>query len=298
VAYNAEQDVLWLTSDNQLLQVDPGTCNVLGALLAPAPQIRGLDVDANGDLWTTDPATNTVYLLDSGVPHEKYHDVPWLSASATSGSLAPGKSQTVTVTLDSAGVDPGRYLAALAVDSNAGATPNLQIPVALSATDRQVALDAGATADYHDPSGDTWQADRRYQPGSSGRVDEGSTVRTSSSITQTDADPLYQSAELGANTYRFDDLPNGVYQVDLRFAEIQNAAPGSRVFDVAAEGQVVLPAVDVAGAAGRNTAYDQTVLVTVADGGLDVDLRASDGSAPPLLSAIRVTHRPDLSRNS
>ena len=32
--------------------------------------------------------------------------------------------------------------------------------------------------------------------------------------------------------YRFDGVPNGVYQVDLRFAELDNLGPGGGMFDV------------------------------------------------------------------
>jgi Malectin domain len=35
--------------------------------------------------------------------------------------------------------------------------------------------------------------------------------------------------------YRFDGLPAGVYEIDLRFAELATRPPNTRLFDVVAE---------------------------------------------------------------
>lgn len=47
-------------------------------------------------------------------------------------------------------------------------------------------------------------------------------------IAGTDDDPLFQSARKDPVEYRFDGLPNGVYQVDLYFAELENMKPNKR----------------------------------------------------------------------
>jgi subtilisin family serine protease len=300
LAYDPESDVLWALGDDRtngtlLYQLDATSCDVLGTVDPPGDQPAGLDVDKNGHLWLTDSATNTVYLVDAGPRRDRFQDVSWLRPGSVSGTLAPGKSITVPVALDAAGLSAGRHLAQLVVRSNAGASPSVAVPVAFTVTDKRIGVDVAGGADYRDPAGDTWTADRAYTAGEYGHVVPGEVLTTRAEIAGTDADPLYRSARVGATGYRFDQLPDGVYELDLRFAEIGGIGPFGRVFDVAAEGEVVLAAVDVAGTAGATDhAADQTVLVRVRDGVLDLELRGLDGYAPPLLSAVRITHRVDV----
>ena len=49
-------------------------------------------MDEEGNLWMIDQSPNNVYLIESGVP--AFSDVPWLSVSPSSGTLAPGGSRT------------------------------------------------------------------------------------------------------------------------------------------------------------------------------------------------------------
>jgi len=59
-------------------------------------------------------------------------DLPWLSASPTSGTVPPGASRTVGVTLDAAGMSPGAHTAALRVRSNDPASPEASVPVTMT----------------------------------------------------------------------------------------------------------------------------------------------------------------------
>ena len=102
-------------------------------------------------------------------------------------------------------------------------------------------------------------------------------------------DTLYQSERWGMSSYRF-DVPNGVYQVQLRFAEIYGWSANQRVFDVQIEGQTVLAGLDVFALAGRFTAYDRSFDVTVSDGRLDISFIPRIGAAK--INAIRVTEIP------
>jgi hypothetical protein len=62
-------------------------------------------------------------------------------------------------------------------------------------------------------------------------------------------------------------LPAGTATVTLKFAEIEQTAPGQRVFDVAINGQTVLHDFDIfAEAGGANVALDKTFTVPVIDG--------------------------------
>lgn len=63
-------------------------------------------------------------------------DLPgWLSASATSGTLNPGASTQVRLTLDATGLSPGRFTATVCVDSNDPAKPRVPVHVVLEVLD-------------------------------------------------------------------------------------------------------------------------------------------------------------------
>ena len=80
-------------------------------------------------------------------------------------------------------------------------------------------------------------------------------------------------------TCRFDTagyslvVPNGTYDVTLKFAEITYDAPGKRVFSVAVQGLPLAERLDLFAVAGKNKAYDLVAKrVTVADGTLKISL--------------------------
>ncbi len=59
-------------------------------------------------------------------------DLPWLSASPTSGAVPPGASRTVGVTLDAAGMSPGAHTAALRIRTNDPDRPEASLPVTMT----------------------------------------------------------------------------------------------------------------------------------------------------------------------
>jgi len=87
-------------------------------------------------------------------------------------------------------------------------------------------------------------------------------------------------------------LPDGPYEVTLHFVEMQLPARGTRVFDVAIDGQVVLDDLDLAGQIGFGVAHTQTFPVDVTGGELSIDLTAEIGLA--VLSALEVRGQPRL----
>jgi subtilisin family serine protease len=246
------------------------------------------DLDSDGirdgvELWEN---------LASGLENGFFQDVPWLSESPTSGTLAPGRSQSVTVTVDATGLAPGIYRAGLHVLSNSGRQPHITVPVTLTVPAYFQAVNAG-DGDYTDLSGDLWSADRQYPAGGFGYLNTSSrTARTSKPISGTDDDPLYQTQRVDPTEYRFDGLPAGSYQVTLDFAEVMTRQPGTRLFDVIAENTLELPALDVAGEVGSFAADQHTFRVTVTDGQLNIRFVGRRGYAPPIVNAIRVVHQP------
>jgi beta-galactosidase len=93
---------------------------------------------------------------------------------------------------------------------------------------------------------------------------------TTDPIKNTNDPTLYQSQLYGGSGqlgFYVDGLPAGNAQVTLKFAEIFWTGPGERVFDVAINGQTVLPKLDLfAAAGGKDIAIDYTFTVPVVNG--------------------------------
>lgn len=104
----------------------------------------------------------------------------------------------------------------------------------------------------------------------------------------TDDDVLYQTNGWGVSGYLLDVPESATYRVRLLMAEDFFRTPGSRVFDVVAEGKTVAAGVDIVKAVGdRQRAYDLVFDVPVSDGELTLKfLKRVDN---PLISAIEVT---------
>ncbi|MFJ8039719.1 S8 family serine peptidase [Kitasatospora sp. NPDC096147] len=241
--------------------------------------------------------SRTFQLTNSGAPTAftvaEAVDAAWLTVTPAGGLLPTGGQQTVTLAVNAAGVTPGTVLTAqLLVRSASGRAPQLTVPVTLVVPAYQVALDAGASGSLTDSLGDGWTKDREYATGSYGYQGRSSTKDTRESITGTADQKLYQTAREGMYGYAFDKVPNGVYTVELDFAELERKSPNSRVFDVLIEDREVIPNLDVALRSGTRTALTQSFTTTVTDGRLDVRFVAANGKT--LLNAIRVTQRPDL----
>jgi N-acetylneuraminic acid mutarotase len=222
-------------------------------------------------------------------------DVPWLSENPASGTVPASGSQNVAVTVDTHGLTPGTYKAKLTFHTNSGRTANLTVPVTLIVPAYEQAFDSGGS-NYTDGLGDLWSTDRAYTAANgSGYVQSPSkTTSTNSSIDGTTDDKLYQSARITPMTYRFTGLPAGWYNVELRFAEIQNKKPGQRQFDVIVNGQPFLIAFDISALVGKNYAIDRSVYVQVpASGEVSVQLANRQAHGDPILNGVRVTNRPD-----
>ncbi|RJG24136.1 glycoside hydrolase family 2 TIM barrel-domain containing protein [Massilia cavernae] len=101
---------------------------------------------------------------------------------------------------------------------------------------------------------------------------------------------LWETVRHGAFSYRI-PLADGRYEVTLGFLEpLADAASGSRVFDVEANGAEKLAAFDVVAEAGaHSTAVSRSFGVDVADGVLQLDFKPRTGDA--IVSNIRVMRR-------
>ncbi|GGO83906.1 S8 family serine peptidase [Wenjunlia tyrosinilytica] len=243
--------------------------------------------------------TRAFELSNSGLdtPFTVTEDASWLSVTPSDGTLATGAKKAGAISVDTSGQKPGAVLTAdVKVASQSGRSPVLTVPVKVVVPRYQAAIDTGSAGKaVVDALGDTWKPDQKYSAGSYGYQGNSSTRSTSRPITGTDDPKLYQNSREGMYEYRFDNVPNGTYTVELDFAELATARPNKRVFDVLAEGTEVLPSLDIALEAGSYAAVHRGYTVTVDDGVLNVRFVAHTGYGKPVVNALRVTERPDKS---
>ncbi|MFF5446208.1 S8 family serine peptidase [Streptomyces sp. NPDC012888] len=238
-------------------------------------------------LGLTNPGLGTAYTVAE--------DADWLAVTPAAGDLPSGGRATLTLAVDTTGAAPGTVLTTdLRIASASGRTPVLAVPVKVVVPRYQTALDAGADYSGTDALGDTWTPDRKYTPGSHGYQGSSTVKSTGRAIAGTEDQRLYRTAREGMYEYRFDNVPDGTYTVELGFAELSSTRPDKRVFDVLAEGTQVLPSLDIALEAGTYTALNRTYTVTVTDGTLNLRFVTHTGFGKPLLNTLRVTERPDL----
>lgn len=299
LAYNATSDTIWYTDRAQarsrLLQVDPTDCSLVKAWWFPktkAYQGGGLATDVTGALWATDQISDEVLLVD--VEDDLVTDLPWLSLSTTTGTLAPGESTSVKVSLTTEGHEPGAVGANILVKSNSGRQSKDYVPVTLTTTEYQVGVNAGG-ASVTDDAGFTWSQDQAHSTGSWGHQGKTSTTSTNTGVEGTVNDALFRTQRTTPGTdltYVFDGAPKGSYVVDLGFAEIENVKPGKRVFDVLVDGTVTQYAYDMAGTVGPMTADVRTAVIEHAGGPLTVELKGSRGQRAPSIASLRLTLDP------
>jgi subtilisin family serine protease len=243
--------------------------------------------------------TRTLTLANSGTlpmtwsVSEQGGDVPWLSEDPVAGELNPGISTSIQVTVNSTGLAPGVYDAVLVVQTNSGRQPQIQVPVRLIVPAYLQAVNAAGPA-YANAEGDLWSVDQAYTAGTWGHIGKSKVSTTSATISGTSDPALYQSQREKLLEYRFDGLPDGVYEIELRFAELQHSAPGKRQFDVTAENNTLLLGYDIVlGSGGRNVADDHVFFVQVTDGQLNLRFVERKGFGVPVVNAIMVRERPD-----
>ncbi|WP_371784524.1 S8 family serine peptidase [Streptosporangium subroseum] len=217
----------------------------------------------------------------------------WLSVTPTGGDLGSGKSVTLKITASSAGVQPGAVRTGkLLVRSASGRNPQIEITVTVVVPKHRVAVEVGGTKDVVDAAGDRWTADRKYSAGGHGYVGTSTKTNTASkTVAGTTEQALFKSVRESMLEYRFDQVPNGTYTVELGFAETRGKREGQRVFDVIVEGQLAIPALDLALEAGANTAVNRQYTVKVTDGQLN--LRFVERNGDTIVNSIRISERPD-----
>ena len=91
----------------------------------------GLDMDCSGRLWAVNQSTQRVYEIESGESDAcSWMQIPWLTTSVLSGTLAAASSQAVVLTFDT-NLAPGTYQAQLRVRTNTPYDANT-VPITLT----------------------------------------------------------------------------------------------------------------------------------------------------------------------
>lgn len=240
----------------------------------------------NATFELSNPGSDATYTIENDPAQT------WLGVTPASGSIKAGASVTLRVTASSAGLSPGDVrTGVLLVRSSSGRAPVVPVSVVVVVPKVQIAVETGGGKNVVDAAGDTWTADREYTPGGYGYVGGGKAKTSPKDVKGTSEQGLFRSSREGMQAYRFDRLPDGVYTVELGFAETRHKKAGKRVFDVAVAGVPVIEGLDLAKEAGENTAVTRQYTVKVTGGRLDVVFRPHKGD--PIVNAIRVTERPD-----
>jgi len=185
--------------------------------------------------------------------------------------------------------DGENLLTANAVNGNLNLTDTTKVFYkSITVNSTEIAVNVGSNADFIDESKIVWIADQPYKPGSFGYVGKNQPnaygSQNDKNIIGTNDDPLFQTMQENINAYRF-DIPAGVYEVELKFAETKFDKTGQRVFDVKINGELMLEKLDLVKEVGSQTALTKRFKINAMNG-IVIEFAAIQGT--PILSGIRL----------
>lgn len=137
---------------------------------------------------------------------------------------------------------------------------------------------------HYDPTGKFWNGDTNVLAGL------GNLYSSGAPIANTQTPYLYQSEHfITASTlyYKF-FVPNGTYNLTLKFAEIFFTASGKRVMNILVNGLPVESNFDIYAAAGANTAIDKTYPINVTGGEILIYFQPAQPTHAPKINAIQI----------
>ena len=212
-------DTIWYTdrtSDRptRLLQVDPDDCSLVNAWWFPgqkAGQGGGLRDRRDRCAVGGRPARRRVLLVD--IKDDLITDLPWLSLSSAGGTLAPGETVSIKVSISSKGTEPGSSARTSWCRSDSGRQSKTYVPVTLTTTKYQVGVNAGGPK-FTDGSGYTWSADQPASKEAWGYKGKTQGHRHEGPDRGHEDDALFQSQRTTPGKgliYRCPDAPKGTY---------------------------------------------------------------------------------------
>jgi endo-1,4-beta-D-glucanase Y len=214
------------------------------------------------------------------------HAIEVTSGSLCSPTVSPTRTPVVSATASPTRTPSFTASPSFTISPSTTPTPTpYNTPDACAWTQRVNCAGAAFTG----AGGLVWAADKAYSAGSYGYLSYAAGTAGSSAgpISNTTDDTLFMSERYGNPViYRF-DLPNGTYQVRVRLAETYFSSAGQRNETLAANGALILNAVDLfTWTGGLNVARDVTFDVTVTGGNLQLQVSSSNNSGT--IQAIEV----------
>ena len=229
---------------------------------------------SSGTAATTLPVTLTGTNFTSGAT------INAPSGITVSGVAVVSSTQMTASFAIAANATPGGY--AITVTTANGTSGPVTFTVANSAAFTPIRVAGGSTTSYTDPLGQVWSADTGFNNGGLSNV--------TNPVNGSNAPLLYQNAHWGSApgsppTTFTATLPNGTYTVNLKFDENRFTQPGSRVFNIAINGQTVESNFDIFAAAGAIfTAVDRQYVVNVTTGQMVITFTPLGASSTRKLS--------------
>jgi hypothetical protein len=252
----------------------------------PFSQGRVGEPSAPQTVFFTNLHTAPVVLRELVIRGEDANCYSATSQSTLPVALAPGQSVGVDVVFSP--LESGGAEAVLLARQNGQGAPPIEVALsgrALGPTGADLLITAGPN-EFIEPGGQVWIPEYDYTGGSY--------ALSSGAVSGTDLDSLYHTVRVGAQFSYSLPVPNGVYELSILSFEPVKTAPGQRVFDVEAEGIVILEDLDLYDEVGRFAAYTSPpATVVVSDGMLDLSVDASVAQA--LLSGLTLRSVPVLS---
>ncbi|MBD3288532.1 DUF4038 domain-containing protein, partial [candidate division KSB1 bacterium] len=217
---------------------------------------------------------------------QKQADLDWITCVIPdSGYLVAGQSAKIAVLVDRENRAVGEYSGSLMLKSNIG---EQKIGIIMNVGNEpfyEKRLNCGSNVDYTDVHSRIWESDIAYSPGKYGYVG-GEVVSTVDSIKFTEDDPLFQVQRCHIESYRF-DVANGIYEMWLKFAEIEYTELSKRLFDIEIEDSLVAENLDIYSQAGHDAAFDLIYTASVTDGQLNIDFNSASGD--PSIAALKIS---------
>jgi PKD repeat protein len=201
-------------------------------------------------------------------PQGSISDYSWDFGDGTTST-----GEVVSHTFDSY----GKYVVELNVTDDDGFRDTMTKIIFVQDDDVVWAVNTGGSA-YTSDNGVVYEADENYSGGN--------TFSTASAIDGTTDDFVYKSERYGDFTYET-PLPDGEYEVTLKFAEVYWSDTDERQFDVRTEGTEYVTDLDIYAEAGKNTAYDETYTVNVSDGEITLEFDTDTDNAKVAAIVVR-----------
>lgn len=184
------------------------------------------------------------------------------------------------------------HLTATAVQAGTALADSLQW--IYSGSPSELRIKAGDLSGYVSPEGTRYGSDTFFDGGEGANVESADVPAERRKVIAGTLTPtLYSSYRTGAFAYDL-PLPDGTYVVTARFVEPIESSAGARVFDIAANGRVMVTGVDPFSlAGGKLKAADRSFTATATGGHLRIEFRPRPGKAAVLsaLEAVAATTR-------